>query len=71
MAAEIVAHREFDVVIERVQIAEDVGNGTGSELRIGLGERVEVGDIGAMVLVVVDFHGPGIDVWLERIGWIG
>ena len=43
----------------------------GAELRIGLGEIVEVGDVGLMMPVMVDFHGLGIDVGLERVGWIG
>ncbi len=67
MAAEIVAHREFDVVVQRVQIAEDVSHGTRSKLRVSFGEGIEIGNVSAMVPVMVDFHGPGVDVRLECI----
>ena len=70
VAAEIVAHREFDVVVQRVQIAEHVRHGRRCDLRIGLGDSVEGGDIGAMVPVMVDFHGSGVDVRLECVGRI-
>ena len=45
-------------------------HGVSGDLRIGLGENIEVGDIGAMVAVVVDFHGPGVDMRFKRAGWI-
>jgi hypothetical protein len=40
-------------------------------LRIGLGDIVEIGDIGGVVPVVMDFHRLGVDMRLERIGRIG
>ena len=70
MAAEIVADGEFDAVVQRVQIAEDVLDLRRSQLRIGLGDIVEVGDVGSVVAVVMDFHRLGVDVRLERIGRI-
>ena len=67
VAAEIVADGEFDAVVQRVQIAEHVFDLRRSQLRIGLGDVVEVGDIGRVVPVVMDFHRLGVDVGLERI----
>jgi hypothetical protein len=71
VAAEVVANREFDVVVQGVEVAKHVQDGTAAELRIGLGDGVEVRDIGGMVPVMVDFHSLGVDVGLERVGWIG
>ena len=71
MAAEIVADGEFDAVVQRIQIAEHVLDLRRSQLRIGLGDIVEVGDIGGVVAVVMDFHRLGVDMRFERIGRIG
>ena len=71
VAAEIVADGEFDAVVERVEIAEHVLDLRRSELRVGLGDVVDVGDVGGVVAVVMDFHRLGVDMGLERIGRIG
>ena len=59
------------LVVQRIQIAEDVLHLAGAELRIGLGEVVEVGDERLVVPVVVDFHGPGVDMRLQRVEGVG
>ena len=48
-------------------IGEYVQHRRRAELRICLGDIVEIGDVGSVMLVVVDFHGSGIDMRLKRI----
>ena len=33
--------------------------------------RVQVGNVGLVVPVVVDFHGERVEVWLERVVVVG
>src|SRR6267378_5770367 len=49
-----------------VEIAEDLG-----DWRMFVGEIVEIGDTGLMMTVMMDFHGQGVDMRLERVGRVG
>ena len=67
MAAEIVAHRHPHRFRHDREIGENRDRRTGREARIFFDEAVQCRDIGAMMLVMVDRHGCGVDVRLERV----
>src|SRR5258708_24448641 len=71
MAAEIVAHAGADAFRHAVEIAENLGDRHRRNLRIFLGEIVQIVDVGLMVQVVMNCHGPGIDMRLERVDGVG
>ena len=67
VAATVVAHRATDVLRHGVQIAHQVLNGFALKLSVAGDGVVELGDVGVVMLAVVDFHGLCINVRLQRI----
>ena len=67
VAAHVVAYAGADRFRYGGEIAEHVDNGLLGKLRSVLGETVQVGDIGLMMPRVVDLHGPGVDMRLQRV----
>ena len=66
MSAAIVAHGRPDGFGHRVQVRDQVLDRLALKLRMVLERVVEVGDVGLVVLRVVDLHRLGVDVRLER-----
>ena len=54
-----------------VEIRQHFRNRLVRDLRIVLGEIVQIGDIGLVMPVVMDLHRLGIDVRLQRIRGVG
>src|SRR5215468_1018938 len=67
MAAQVVADGNADRFGGSSQIGQGLIDWLGGEIWPLLYEPVEVVDVGRVVVVVMDLHGLGIDVRLERI----
>jgi hypothetical protein len=71
VAAGVVADGGLLVGGEFVEVLEDVDH-DGLVGEVGAFERgVGLGDVGGVVLAVVDLHGLGVDVGLEGVGAYG
>ena len=71
MAAAVVAHGRADVLRHLVDPAQQLLERPVLQLRV-LGESlVQLGDVGRVVLVVMDLHRLRVDVRLERVEGIG
>ena len=73
MAAAVVADGGADFLGDDGQV---VGKNFVEGLAIEIGRAfadglVEIGDVGVVMLAVMDFHRHFVDVGLERIGWKG
>src|SRR5580704_8715842 len=71
VAAGIVANNSADVLWHLVDPPEQIFDGLGRKRRMILERLVGVGDVGRVVLVVMDLHRLGVDVRLERIETVG
>ena len=71
MAAQIVAHAGADRFRHGVEITQHVTDRLAGNLRIVLGEIVQIGDIGLMMPVVVDLHRFRIDMRFQRRHRVG
>ena len=71
MAAHAVAHAGADRLRHIIETAEHFANRLGGDLRIVLGEIVQIGDERLMMPVVMNLHRFGIDMRLQRRGRIG
>src|SRR6266581_9376667 len=65
MATAVVAHRGADVVRNRIDTAQQCVDALAEELGMFTQGVVEVGDVGLMMLAVVDLHGLRVDMRLE------
>ena len=66
MAAAVVAHGAADILRNVSQAADEIVDRLGGQVRM-VGQRgVDVGDVGLVVLVVMELHGLGVDKRLER-----
>ena len=67
MAATLVANGGAYLFGHRVQIGDEIVDGSGGKLRVVGHSRIQVVHVGLVMLVVVQMHGLGVDVWLERV----
>ena len=65
--ASVVSTAVWISVGKAVETPEDLLGIDGMELGMSLQGLVEVGRIGPMVLLVVDLHGPGVDMGLQGV----
>lgn len=66
MAADVIAHCGADGFGHVVDIAQQILGAMPMEAGVALERGVGVRHIRGVVLVVVDPHGPCVDMWLER-----
>ena len=71
VAAAVVAHRGADRLRQFAKLAQHAGQPHGRHLRVVLHRRIQVGDIGRVMPVMVDLHGLRVDVRLVRVRRIG
>ncbi len=62
MAAAIVAHRAADIFRHAVQILQNVVNRFRLQVRMPFQGLVQIGDVSAMMFVVMDFHRSSVDI---------
>jgi hypothetical protein len=65
VAAAVVLDDLADVFGDGGEVLDEVFGGLGAEVGVLLDGAVEVGDVGLVVLVVVELHGRLVDVGLE------
>ncbi len=71
VAAAVVADRGPDLLRHAGQVAQQVLDGRVEELGVLVQCCVQLVHVSAVVLVVVDLHGPGVDVGLQGIEAVG
>jgi hypothetical protein len=67
MPTTIVPDGRSDRFWNGIQVRKQLPNGFALKIRIPLQRGVKVVDVTSMMLAVMDFHGPSIDMRLERI----
>jgi hypothetical protein len=67
MPAGIVADCATNILGDGVEVLEKVFKRLGLEIGVALQRLVQVRDVSAVVLVVVNLHGFGIDVGFECV----
>jgi hypothetical protein len=67
----VVAHGGTNTLGHRAEVAEELLEAPGGEGVLALEGGVQVGDVGGVVLVVVDPHRLLVDVRLQRVVFIG
>ena len=71
VAAAVVLHDLADVLGDGGEVPDEVFGGFGGQFRVLVDGAVEVGDVGLVVLVVVQLHGRFVDVGLEGCVVVG
>ena len=71
VASAVVADGGANIFGNGVQIADEVVNGFGGEIGVIGQGGIDVGDVGLVMLVVVEVHGFGVDERLERAVVVG
>src|SRR4051812_36160068 len=67
MAATAVLHRDTRRLRHTAQVANQVLDGFACQIRLSGDGFIEIGHVGRVVFVMVNFHCPGVDMWFERI----
>ena len=67
MAATVVADGSAYLVGYGGEVGNKVFDGLRLEFGVALDGGVEGIDVGGVMLAVMDFHGPGVEVWFEGI----
>ncbi len=67
VAAGIVADGGSNILRDGVETLQKVFKRFGLKIGVAIERLVQVGDVGAMVLVVMNFHGLGINVGFECV----
>ena len=67
MTATVVAHGGADVLGNLVQVHDKFADAAVLDLGVFLERGVEVVDIGGMMLVMMDFHRFGVNMWFQSI----
>jgi hypothetical protein len=65
MAAAIVLHDLADVLGDGAEVLDEVFGALGGKFGVLIDGSVEVGDVGLVVLIVVQLHGCFVDVGFE------
>ncbi len=65
VAAAVVADRGADIFWNIIQVAKQVFGRMLRQVRVLFDGSIQVGDIGLMMLVMVELHGRFINVWFE------
>jgi hypothetical protein len=68
--AAIVAHGGSDIFGNGIEVLQQIIDGLGLQVRMAFEGFVEVRDVSSMVLVMVDFHGPGVNVRFQSVEWV-
>src|SRR2546430_825881 len=71
VAAAVVTDGGANVFGHGIQIANQIFNGFLRQLRLILKRVVNVGDVSLMMFGVMNFHRARVDVWFERVVWVG
>ena len=67
VAAAVVAHGGADVFRNFVDLCEQLFDGKFREIGVTFERLVEVGDVSAVMLIVMDFHRLRVDIRLECV----
>ena len=67
MAAAVIANRRADLFRDCVEVLQQVFDRQFLEVGMVRQSLIELGDVGLVMLAMVDLHGLGIDVGLQRI----
>ncbi len=67
MTTPVVADGGADPLRHLVQISNQLADGFLLQFRLRLKSCVHIAHISRVVLPVMDFHRPGIDVWFQRV----
>ncbi len=67
VAAAIVAHGGADRFGNFVELREQIFDGKLLQVGRGFERLVEIGDVGVVMLVVVNLHRLRVNVWFERV----
>ena len=67
VAAAVVAHRAANVRRNGIQVADEFLDGFLFEVRLAGDGLVQVGDVGVVMFVVMDFHRQRVNVRFERV----
>jgi hypothetical protein len=65
VATAVVADGAADVLGDGGEVLDEVFDGLGTQFRVLVDGGVQVGDVGLVVLVVVELHGRLVDVGFE------
>ncbi len=71
MSATVVADSAADVFRDAVEVLEQVFQAGGLQVWMFLQRRVQVGDVGLMMLGVMDFHRPRVDMRFQGVVGVG
>ena len=67
MAATAVLHRDARRLRHAAQVANQVLDGFACQIRLSGDGFIEIGHVGRVVFVMVNFHGLGVNVRFERV----
>ena len=70
VTARVVAQRAANVLGHGVEIADQVFHALAREVVVPFEGGVGLGDVSGVVFAMVNFHGLGVDVRLQRIGGV-
>ena len=71
MATAVVAHGAADTLRHRAEIRQQTFDRLVGKSSLAVQRLVEIGHVGGVVLAVVDFHGTGVHMGLQRIMGVG
>ena len=67
VSATVVAHRSEDVCGDFIEVFDEGFYRKALKVLVFIDRSVEAGDVGGVVLRVVDLHGASIDVWCQGV----
>ena len=71
MAAAVVADSGLDVLGQALDVGDELLDGLGLEVLFSFEGVVELGHVAVVMLAVMDLHGLGVDMRLQRVWWVG
>ncbi len=67
MAAAVVADGVANVFRDRIEAFEQIIDGLGLQIGLAFQGLIEIGHVGAMMLVMMNFHRLGVNVRLKCV----
>ena len=71
VTAAVIPHGCADILRHTVQVAQQFFDRESLQIGVSFEGLIQIGNVGAVMLIVMNFHGHLVDVRLERIRWIG
>ena len=71
MTATVIPHGCADILRDAIEIAQQFLDRESLKIGLAVQRLIQVRDISAVMLVVVNLHGHFVDVRLESVRWIG